>query len=257
LLTSYSDLKLRLSLLTTHDFSALNAAMSDEATARLRHLYLEYCDASGPGGDRSYLVYADDDEGDDGDEYVPLSNLQEQYPNEQYMLDVCTLVGRCHNLESLGLHATHYLDLDTLDWQPSGKGLQNLYIYRAIVHSNTLKKLLSASDGTTSSTVALHLNYVQLLDSTWTDVFDHLFAADTMKYFGISDLNYAHRGESAHLRRFNNRQYENSSSIWSEYEEDESRLEGLIAKVLDGGGLISQHLDYMVDSSNRSQVAQW
>ncbi|KAF2651542.1 hypothetical protein K491DRAFT_781776 [Lophiostoma macrostomum CBS 122681] len=248
---------LRLTLPCTYDFAALNAAMSDDATARLRHLYIEYCDASGPGGDRSYLMYADDWEGYDGDEYVPLSNLQQEYPNEEYMPDVCRLIGRCHNLESLGLDATHYLALDTLNWRPSGRGLQNIYISRGIVPCKTLRKLLSASDETTSNIFALHLDYVQLLDSTWANVFDHLLASETLKYFAIDDLNYAHRGESAHLRQHNVRQWENSSAIWSEHQEDLYKLQEVIEKVAADGGLLSPGLDYLLDSNDDSHLSQW
>lgn len=238
---------LRLTLPCTYNFANLNDAMSDDATSRLRHLYLEYVDATGPGGDRSYLIWAEDDTGEDGDGHVPLSNLQQKYPNVDYMPRVCAMVDRCRNLESLALYATHYLDLDTLSWQPNGKGLRNISIERAIVPFHTLRQLLSASDGDFSNVVALKLNYVQLLDHTWSDVFDHLLKSDTMKYFSVDDLNYAHRGESAHLREYNNRQWENSNTIWTENEVDKDRLNDLVKRVLDAGGLVGRDMGYVAE----------
>jgi len=235
--------ELRLALPCTYDFAALNKAMSDDATRRLRHLYLEYVDATGPGGDRSYLIWAEDENADDGDDGFPPSNLQEEYPNYDYMPDICDLVGRCSNLESLGLHATHFLNLDHLDWKPSGTGLKNIYIHRAMIHVGTLKKILSAADGESSNLAAMKLSYVQLLDHTWADVFDHLMRANVIKYLSFEDLNYAHRGTSAHLREFNNRQWETCSTIWTENPADKDRLADLAKKVLDAGGLLGEFLD--------------
>jgi hypothetical protein len=257
--------ELRLALPCTYDFAALNKAMSDEATRRLRHLYLEYVDATGPGGDSSYLGWAEDENGYDGDEDFLPSNLQKKHLNYDYMPDVCKLVSRCSNLESLGLHATHYLNLDELDWKPVSTGLKNIYIYRAIVHFNTLKKLLSAADGESCNIVAMKLGYVQLLDHTWAEIFDHLVRAGAMKYFNIEDLNYAHRGVSAHLRRFNGRLWENSDTIWTENAVDEDRLQDVVKKVLDAGGLVGRYLDeaaelagYVIDSSNSSHfISEW
>ncbi|KAF2473453.1 uncharacterized protein BDR25DRAFT_341510 [Lindgomyces ingoldianus] len=235
--------ELRLALPCTYDFAVLNKAMSDEATRRLRHLYLEYVDATGAGGDNSYLLWAEDENGYDGDEGFPPSNLQEKYLNYDYMPDICILVGRCSNLESLGLHATHYLNLDELDWKPSGTGLRNIYIYRAMVHFDTLKKLLSAADGESSNIIAMKLGYVQLLDHAWVEIFDHLLRADAMKYFSIEDLNYAHRGGSAHLRAFNCRLWENCNTIWTENAVDQDRLQDIVKKILDAGGLVGRGLD--------------
>ena len=234
--------ELRLALPCTYDFAALNKAMSDEAVWRLRHLYFKYVDATGPGGDMSYLHWAEEERGEDGDGRYALSNLQKEYLNYDYMRDICTLIGRCSNLESLGLYATHYLNLDDLDWKPSGAGLKNIYIYRAIVHFETLKKLLSAADGESSNIFALKLDYVQLLDHTWAKVFDHLTTAHAMQYFDVTDLNYAFRGKSAGLREFNNRPWENCATIWSTEEEDKNRLGNVVANVVRAGGSIG-HLD--------------
>ncbi|CAI6336743.1 unnamed protein product [Periconia digitata] len=233
--------ELRLSLPCTYDFAALNKAMSDEATERLKHLYLEYVDATGPGGSSNYLVWAE--EGDDGDESFPPSNLQKEYPNHVYMHHICELVGRCINLESLGLHATHYLNLDELDWKPAAAGLRNIYIYRAVIHSDTLIKLLGAADGRPSNIFAVNLNEVHLLDHTWARVLDHLLQADALQYFNIRNLNYALHGESAELSYYNNRPMENISPIWTNEEDDEERLESIVKKVLDAGGLVGDNLE--------------
>jgi hypothetical protein len=159
--------ELRLVLPCAYDFAALNNAMSNDATQRLKHLYLEYVDATGPGGTTRYLSWAEDWDGIDNDEFVPLSNLQQQYLNYDYMPEICKLVSRCFNLETLGLQGTHLINLDDLDWNPSGSGLKNLYIGRAMVPFHSLRALLSAADGLSSNIVAMLLNYVHLLDYTW------------------------------------------------------------------------------------------
>lgn len=241
--------ELRLILPCTYDFAALNNVMSDEATGRLQHLYLEYIDATGPGGDNEYTRWAEDEEGDMGDDDCPLSNLQEQYPNENYMDDICSLVGRCSNLVSLGLHATHYLDLDELDWKPTEAGLKNLYIYRAKVSFKTLKQLLSAADGESPNIIAIKLSYVELLDHTWSEIFDHIMRADAIKLFSIDNLNYAHRGDSAHLREFNSRIWENASTIWTDNSADLLRLQNLVKKVLDGGGLVGKYVEDEIEEA--------
>lgn len=234
--------ELRLTLSCTYDFAALNSAMADEVCQRLCHLYLEYVDATGPGGSNDYLHWAEDDQ-EDGDEEFPVSNLQEIHPNRDYMPDICRLIGRCTNLESLGLRATHYLDLDELDWNPQGSGLQSIYIHRARISLHALKKLLSAADGKISAICALRLEYVHLLDRTWAEIFDHLIQVNGIKYFGVKDLNYALRGTSAHLREFNNRPWENCNNIWSEHDADRRRLRDLVKNVLDNGGFVGNMLE--------------
>ncbi|PVI04675.1 hypothetical protein DM02DRAFT_611299 [Periconia macrospinosa] len=215
--------------------------MSDEATERLRHLWLEYVDATGPGGHIDYLVwyYANDD----GDEDFPPSNLQEKYPNEDYMDNICEFIGRCTNLESLGLRATHYLDLQGLVWKPASTGLKHIYMHRAYIDFDVLKRLLSAADGEASNIVAMSLNFVELLDHTWKDVFDHLMRADAMRYLNISDLNYARFGESAEFRSYSYRPTTDTCVIWTENDADEEGLDDVVKKILDAGGCVSDNLD--------------
>jgi hypothetical protein len=142
----------------------------------------------------------------------------------------------------LGLHATHYLDLNELGWKPSSTGLKNLYIYRARVPFATLKKLLSAADGEPSNIVAMRLECVELMDHTWEEVFDHLTRADAMRYLNVENLNYAWCGTSAHLREFNNRLWENCSIIWTENPPDRHRLQDLANKVRAAGGVVSDYI---------------
>ena len=240
---------LHLDLPCTYHLAAVGKVLSDEACLRLRHLYLEYCDATGHGGSRMYE--RDPDGAPDTMEYrnIRPSNLQQLYPNTQYMGDVCTLIGRCKNLISLGLRATHFLDLETLDWRPTGNGLQNLYIYRAIVGSETLKRLLSGSDGSTCHTVAVHLDNVHLLDSTWSRIFGHPMTTAPLKYFGVSNINYAYRGSSSHLKELNNRPWENSAIMWSRHADVRVALKHIVKKTVKAGGMLgwmlaSDHEDW-------------
>lgn len=115
-----------------------------------------------------------------------------------------------------------------------------------MVHFDTLKRLCSAADGQASSIAAMKLHYVQLLDHTWAEIFDHLMGADPMKYFDIGDLNYAHRGASASLRLSNSRPCENSSLIWTENSVDEERAKDIVTKVLDAGGHVTEFVAELI-----------
>jgi hypothetical protein len=62
--------------------------------ASLKHLYLEYIDGTGPGGDLYYTRSWQGDNDSEGDEEYPYSNLQKKFPNVEYMDDVFKLVNR-------------------------------------------------------------------------------------------------------------------------------------------------------------------
>lgn len=238
--------ELRLALPCTYDFAALNEAMSDEATQRLRHLYIEYLDASGPGGGGKLLSWHDHIIGLSPD--VCSSNLQEEYPNPKYMSDVCKLIGRCTNLESLGVRATHPLHLDELDWKPRKKDLKNFYIYRAVVRYDTLKRLFSNADGEPVTDVAMTLGHIQLLDYTWAKVFERLLRVPTLIYLGVEGLKYAPGGESAHFIgepvRIQNRRYLRSwSGIFTKNTSDKHRLKDIIKKAKATGGVVGEIFD--------------
>lgn len=97
---------LRLALPGTHDIGKLAAGIPDNVKQQLKHLYLEVVDESGPGGSLGLSFF-------DGP-----SNLQAQYPNQDYQDEVWAFIASCNNLESLGLHCTHCLSLERLNWKP-------------------------------------------------------------------------------------------------------------------------------------------
>jgi len=96
-----------------------------------------------------------------------------------YMDDICTLVSRCRNLESLGLKGTQYCNLESLVWRPTKDGLRSLDLHRATMTSSTLFSLLSPSTGfsesaSTSKIVSVKLSDVELQDASLSTIFDHL-----------------------------------------------------------------------------------
>ncbi|KAF1954782.1 hypothetical protein CC80DRAFT_594825 [Byssothecium circinans] len=228
-----------LTLPTAYDISVVGASISNEIAARLKHLYLEYIDGTGPDGDLDYTSCWQGDDDSDGDEEFPLSNLQQRFPNKEYSSWVIGLVNRCHCLESLGLTETQRIRFEGLDWRPAANaGLKTLYIDRAIMSAENLFTLLSPPSNSASSPngskspstkyptsedpaektscspiTAFHPKNIRLLDSTspssWGDIFTYLKD-------NCPDLRYLHRYNAIYDRdglrgAGNNRPWENSS----------------------------------------------
>jgi hypothetical protein len=243
---------LRLELPCAYDFSVIAENISDTMALGLRHLYLEYVDGTGPGGDLQYTRSADPygPERDDGSAGYPYSNLQRKHPNVLYMAHICALVQRCRNLESWGFEGTQCLELSTLEWQPAGAGLKVVDITRATTTCEKLLQLFKSADGNVSRLEAVQLKDVRLLDGTWADVFKGLGkCADGLKYFYVYNLVYAKEwegGESAHLASHNNRPWENISVLWSESHADHVGLCEVLKQVkLRGGrmsGVMEEHI---------------
>ena len=182
---------LRLTLPSAYDIATIGACIRDDMAMQLRHLFLEYIDGTGPGGDRAY----DFDERSINDEHgSPLySNLQTRFPNTDYMNGICTLVSRCRNLESLGLRGTQYCNLESLVWRPTKDGLRNLYIDRVRTPSLVLLALLSPSTGisessSTSRIVSVDLSDVDLHGSAWSTIYDHLGSSPLLAYVDVKDI---------------------------------------------------------------------
>ncbi|KAF2870764.1 hypothetical protein BDV95DRAFT_607897 [Massariosphaeria phaeospora] len=194
---------LRLSLPCAYDFAVLSEALSDEMCLQLQHLYLEYTDATGQGGCRMYKTWCDyrGDPYEMSDARVPLSNLQQRYPNAEYAAHICTLIGRCCNLESLGLAATHHFEGNLLNWKPAlGKGLKTLYLRRVRINSDVLIGLVSPHPETKSPLFSLRFNEVDLLSGSWAQVFSHISEnCPSLSYLSPDHLSYAQEGESSHL----------------------------------------------------------
>jgi hypothetical protein len=228
---------LRLTLFSAYDLATIGTHISNDLANQLRHLYLEYTDGTGPGGDLDYTHHWQGDEDSDGDEDMPYSNLQRRFPNTKYMAAVCAFISRCHNLKSLGLKSTQCINLATLDWKPTSTGLEGLYISRAVA---TISQLISLCS---PSLITFDINDVQLFDNTWGAVFDHLSSCPKLDYLHVWNLVYARAGESAELREWNNRPWENVSVIWSEHEDDERSLFRLHKRVEKRGGVSGVDLE--------------
>lgn len=196
----------------TYDFVVLDHALSGDFLKRLRHLYLGFINASGTVGSRDYLRWFEED--DDGDDGVPFSNLQERYPNTEYMNGIFKIVKRCPNLESLGLSGTQMLDFDLLEWQPRAGGLECLYLKRATVKVDSLKQLLSPAlvlDGS-SPLFSVWLDEVELRTRTWFDVFEHLLQCPSPSYFNPNNLTYARYSEFPEFKVYAYRPWEDNAT---------------------------------------------
>ncbi|KAJ4287690.1 hypothetical protein N0V90_012393 [Kalmusia sp. IMI 367209] len=230
---------LRLALPGAYDFAYINKRMSEAVVMRLRHLYLEFIDGTGPGGDLDY-TRSRQSGSDDGDEDYPLSNMQRMHPNTEYMHSMCSLVNRCKNLESLGLVGTQCIDLEGLNWHSANGGLKNIYICRAVTAADKMLQLLSSGYGEGSCAVeAFDIEDVQLMDSTWESVFARLQSSSTLVYFHVWNLVYSKHGTSAHLAENNSRPWENVSEIWTENRGDQQRIWDIIEAVMERGGSVS------------------
>ena len=238
---------LRLTLPCAYDFAIIGGRISDAMASRLRHLYLEYIDGTGPGGDLYYTRSWQGDEDSDGDEDYPYSNLQRKFPNLEYMKDVCRLVQRCRNLESWGFAGTQCLQLSTLEWQPADEGLKTIYIRRATTTCEKLLQLLVSSDGSSSDLRAFEIDEVRLLDGTWADIFKALSDCAALRYIHVHNLVYAREGTSAHLAERNGRPWENYNYMWTEHEEDKERLYALVMQVQERGGGASSEMKVFVE----------
>ena len=230
---------LNLRLPCLYDLVAVSMALSDDAASRLRHLFLEYTDATGPMGS---LEYTRGDEDDEDEEDFLYSNLQEQFKNIDYMGDLWDVVGRCRNLESLGLAGTQLINCEAMDWRPRGDGLKILRLRRAAMTYDNIVRLLSSSQGGPSNIAELDMQDVELLDRTWAAVFDFMKTCGTIRYFDIWNLNYDRCGESNHYREgYDGRPWENSTMVWTENEEDRERLDELVKKVVQDGGTMGRN----------------
>lgn len=197
---SFSHLTdLRLAVPTTRDVGLLGTALAPATKASLRHLLLVITDRTGAGGTFGLSGQQHEEGNDDGAgsfEQYPAnmpSNWQYAYPNRapRYEAAFWRFIAECGNLESLGIQATHYLDLDQLaDFRPR-RGLKVLSLSRLWTSTHTLLQLLSAGPGRPRSPIRrVNLDDVKikapppgagaadaLATETWARVFGHLAAA--------------------------------------------------------------------------------
>jgi hypothetical protein len=203
----------------------LSLAVHDAFLNCLKHLFLGITDATGPGGSKDYLHWANEEE--DGDDGFPQPNLQEIYPNVEYAYGLFDLVSRCLNLKSLGLSGTHILDGNLLDWKPVSHGLKDLYLHRVKFSSAKLIQLLSPSKNLTLKSSMLSRLWFEDVDLTageWSEVFDHLCKCSSLSYLNPHNMGYSRDGESSHLRMWSGRPWEDWMNLWSEHPPDKDGL---------------------------------
>ena len=224
----------------------IGSCMPDTMALRLRHLYMEIIDGTGPGGDNDYTHYADRDS--DGDEEYPFSNLQLQYHNSDHFSDMCAFVNRCKNLESLGLVGTQRIELEGLNFQSMNGGLKNIYLSRVLCTAEKLLSLLPSNngEGIASNIEAFEVEGSALWDGTWEAVLARLVAAPSLLHFHIHNLIYDRHGLSSRFHEHNNRIWENGEDIWTENDDDKVRLYDVIKAIKDRGRAVDEDMDEYV-----------
>jgi hypothetical protein len=156
---------------------------------------------------------------------------------------------RCHNLESLGLAGTQPLDFNSLNWKPTNRCLQNLYINRTKMTTDAVLSLLAPS-GSDSSIRTLQMEEIQLLDGTWDVIFSRLLRCLLLKYIHVYQLHYAKHGASADHAEHNHRPWEDRSTIWTQREEDKKKLRDLVRLVQERDGKTSVGLKEYADEQD-------
>ncbi|KAH7134033.1 hypothetical protein EDB81DRAFT_588987, partial [Dactylonectria macrodidyma] len=155
---------LRLELPSTYFVEQTVDGMDQEARNRLKHLYIRILDQTGVAGCHEWLGTLLDDDSDalDGTTELdfnspnpyPFSNLQFEYPNIDHQLGLWEFVSSCRNLESLGIEATHYLDLTMLRFgeAPALLNLRVLTLSRLYITSSSLINLCNRNMPLSTST---------------------------------------------------------------------------------------------------------
>ncbi|TVY21506.1 hypothetical protein LARI1_G002292 [Lachnellula arida] len=197
---------LNLDLPCTHDFVKLFNLVPVAVFSGLRDLHVAITDSTGPGGSKNYLFLADED--GDNDEYVPFSNLQQQYPNVKHAHGLFNIVEKCTSL-----------------------CLQSVQLSRVKISAENLIKLLSPGMGIalqSSLLASVSLSDVDLTSGTWASVFEHLSLCPQLSYLNPEDLSYTRDGESSDFKEFAPRAWEDCANLWSRNEEDEEELMKLV-----------------------------
>lgn len=214
---------LSLSLPSTWHVGQLGSALSQDARDRLCHLQLVIVDETGPSGSLSYTL--GEDGNDNGDmtsvlesSYAP-SNVQVAYPNREHQAELWRFVASCRNLESLAIEATHYLQLEQLDWSPplGSRGLKNILLRRMWANASSIRRLLSTSSGSKMRPAVRRvvLDDVKIYadGGNWEVVFNHLRTnCPDLELVRAEQLSYF----SEHPRyAYNNRPWENFANVWT------------------------------------------
>ncbi|GKT59402.1 hypothetical protein ColTof4_10624 [Colletotrichum tofieldiae] len=219
---------LSLAVPSTWHVGQLGSALSQDVKDHLSHLRLVIVDETGPSGSVEYIRFEEGNYDGDLDAILTSghapSNLQVAYPNKDYQDELWRFVASCPNLESLAIEATHYLQLDLLEWNPTSdsRGLRNISLRRVWANVSSICRLLSASSESLmpGAIQRVALDDVKIYEDggNWEEVFDHLLArCPDLQIFCVTQLSYF----TGHPRyECNNRPWENYSSIWTEYDDE-------------------------------------
>ena len=169
---------LKLTLPCAYDFVAVEENLPDEVARQLRHVYLEYIDGTGEGGnakDQHPSLHA------------PLSNIQDLYPNDEHKSVLWKIVSRCTSLCSLGLAGTQRIEPPTSSW--SGPGLNNVYLQRVAMQSEQLVNMMARE------VEAVDFGDVKLVSGSWEEVFSALLGSERLINLSVKNLTYDEDGE--------------------------------------------------------------
>lgn len=223
-------IELRLSLPCTHNFTIIGQSIPDALLQRLKSICFAVTDSTGLGGSKQHIAWTpwtDEDTG--GEPYLPLSNLQEHYPNSEHASAMFGLASRCQNLESLTLESTHRLYCDLRS--SSTSKLAFVSLDRMIISAARLITLLPPSTLT-----RLWLHDIELKSGTWADVFDHLQTCEKLEYLNPADCSYAKRGRSKHLRHYYPGWDGERRNLWSMHDPDADSLWAIGRHLADKAG---------------------
>ncbi|KAF8860524.1 hypothetical protein BDZ45DRAFT_308565 [Acephala macrosclerotiorum] len=232
--------ELRLSLPCSHNYKALRQVLPASLLLQLKKLFLAVADATGPGGSREYLIYAD--ETHDGDDDYPLSDLQEQFPNREHAHWMFEIAAQCPNLDTLALESTHRLDCDLLTLSTSN--LSSFFLHRMTVSASKLIELLLPS-----TLSRLWIQDTELTSGSWDEVFDHLQKCNKLEYLNPSNCSYARGGSSFHLKAWIGREWEFLHSLWSKHEPDNTALVRLVEGLAEKAGGMEKYPDLLMEQA--------
>ncbi|GAP83199.2 hypothetical protein SAMD00023353_0402130 [Rosellinia necatrix] len=217
---------LRLALPDIRDIGNVAAAIPPQVKQHLKHLYIEIVDQTGPSGS------------------VENSNLQAQYPNRDHQDEVWQFIASCNNLESLGLHCTHYLRLDRLFWQPgpNTKGLRSLYLNRVHANISTLANLLTKRPNKADPPVVrrVDLQRVKIYEDggDWSTLFNLLAKCPELDFLSVCNVGYC----ALHPHFFFiPMPFDFKTNIWSDNEADQSSFMAVLEKLANRVGGLSHY----------------
>ncbi|VUC29183.1 unnamed protein product [Clonostachys rosea] len=242
---------LRIFVPGTYNIKDYLFGMSQTARDRLKNLFIGITDATGAAGcleyKNPYRHGRGDLDGTDHDSqwtapFNPPSRLQLYRPNRRYQDNLWEFVSSCNNLVSLGVMATHYLDLRNVKWENASglNDLSELYLSRVYVDMESILRLLLPKnwDGTAPATVQnLTLEEVKIHQDggTWCQVTDFLWENCTnLKHLSLSRLSYFYD----HARFWRPDETINGCEriIATSSEEDIDSIRRIVGRFLEGDG---------------------